>query len=95
MRIPIAASTTDRLQARSYLVGANIIGCLSKEMLVGGDFVAIVVQILAFSNAQISWFLAILTLIALALYPFLGVIRRYPRLYATRIGRALGLTYSC
>ena len=47
--------------------------------MLGAFVVAFAVQILGYSNEQISWFLSLIPLVVLLRYPFLDKIRQFPR----------------
>lgn len=75
--------------AQTYLIRANLIGSLTRDLLVGGYIVAFAVQVLDYSNEQISWFLAAVPMLVVLRYPFLDVIRKVPRIYPTRAARCI------
>jgi len=80
-----------RENAQQQLIRGTLIGSLSKDMLVGDFFVAFAIQVLLFSNEQVSWFLALLPLAVLLRYPFLDKIRKVPRVRITLMARSIQL----
>ncbi|MEP5758825.1 MAG: hypothetical protein ABJ327_05815 [Litoreibacter sp.] len=65
---------------QTYLVRGTLNGSLAKDLLLGPFIVAYAVQVLDLSNAQLTWFLSSIPLLVLFRYPFLDVIRQYPRI---------------
>ncbi len=72
---------------QSLLVRGTINGSLAKDMVLGPLVVAFAVQVLGYSNGQISWFLSLIPLIVLVRYPFLDTIRTYPRIDVVKLSR--------
>ena len=86
---PSETSSSEQKRAQTCLIRANLIGSLSKELMIGGYVVAFAIQVLDYSNEQISWFLAAIPLVVLLRYPFLDVIRTVPRIYPIRAARCI------
>lgn len=88
-----AFSTPEQLQHQTFLVRGTVNGSLAKDLILGPFIVAYAVQVLGYSNGEISWFLSLIPLLILARYPFLDVIRNVPRI--TVIGWSRYVQLSC
>ncbi|MXU65113.1 MFS transporter [Oceanomicrobium pacificus] len=86
-----ATSTPAQRDAQTKLIRSTFLGSLSKDMLTGPFFVAFAVQVMQFSDGQISTMLALLPLVVLLRYPFLDRIRSYPRRDVTIAARFIQL----
>ena len=86
-----ALSTPDQRLAQGHLIRSTLMGSLCKDIVTGPFCVAFAVQVLAFSNNQISLMLSLLPLIVVLRYPVLDHIRHRPRRAVTIAARMVQL----
>ncbi|NJM81388.1 MAG: MFS transporter [Tabrizicola sp.] len=71
------------------LIWGTLNGSLARDVTLGTFVVAYAVQVLGYSNGQISWFLSLVPLAVLLRYPFLDRIRSVPRIDVLRASRSV------
>ncbi|WP_371155841.1 hypothetical protein [Jannaschia sp. 2305UL9-9] len=88
---PSLSSPEQRL-AQGHVIRSTLMGTLSKDMVTGPFLVAFAVQVVGFSNGQLSLMLSLLPLVIVLRYPVLDRIRVHPRRSVTLVARAIQLT---
>ncbi len=76
---------------QTRIIRGTLLGSLSRDMVVGSFLVAFAVQVLDFTETQLSWFLAMVPLAVVLRYPFLDVIRAKSRVQVTLWARIIQL----
>lgn len=88
----MVGSSSAQKTSQTALVYGTLNGAIAKQMVIGPFIVAFAVQVQGFSNAQLSWFLTVLPLLVLLRYPFLDVLRPFPRIKVLHVARAVQIS---